>query len=152
MNDVTAENDLGRVVDLMRDLWALDHGLRSVSKRLQAKLGVTGAQRVVLLLIGQLPRPAAADLAQRLSIHRSTLAGILARLERRELITRHDDPTDGRRVLFELSEKGRQLVVPTEGTIEAAVRHTLSEMPTDKVDIAQEVLQHLSKGLTRSPR
>ncbi len=152
MSDVTAEHDLGRVVDLMRDLWALDHGLRSVSKRLQAKLGVTGAQRVVLLLIGQLPRPAAADLAQRLSIHRSTLAGILARLERRELITRHGDPNDGRRVLFELSEKGRQLIVPTEGTIEAAVRHTLAEMPIDKVDIAQEVLQHLSKGLTRSPR
>lgn len=152
MRPLTPDETLGAVVGFLRDLWALDHGLRSVSKALQTRIGVTGAQRAVLLLVASLPRPSATELAQYLSIHRSTLAGILRRLERRGLIVRHPDPDDGRRVLFEPSDKGQELLGPKEHTIEGAVRTTISRLPEEKVQAAREVLNELSEELSRIPR
>ena len=152
MNPISPDQALGAVVGFLRDLWALDHGLRSVSKALQSKIGVTGAQRAVLLLVASLPRPSATDLAQHLSIHRSTLAGILRRLEGRGLIVRHSDPDDGRRVLFEPSDKGRAVLSPKEHTIEGAVRSTINRLPEEKIQAAREVLSELSTELSRIPR
>src|SRR5664279_719632 len=44
---------LGKVLDFMRLIWALDHGLQSLSKRMQATLGLTGPQRVALRVLGR---------------------------------------------------------------------------------------------------
>ena len=64
---------LGRALDFMRSLWALDHALQSRSKAMAAALGVTGPQRMVVRLVGRFPDIAAGSLAELLMIHPSTL-------------------------------------------------------------------------------
>ncbi|MFH0903088.1 MAG: MarR family transcriptional regulator [Pseudomonadota bacterium] len=138
---------MGPVLDFMRVVWALDHALQQVSKRMKTVLGVTAPQRLVLQILGRFPGMQAGQLALILHLHPSTLTGILRRLQQRGLITRRADPRDRRRAVFGLTPKGRALDVRSEGTTEAAVRAAFKELPKSKLDIAAEVLGKLAEFL-----
>lgn len=141
------EEALGDVLTFMRALWKVDHGLRSVSKRMATALGVTGPQRLVIRVIGRYPSLSAGEIASFLHIDPSTLTGILARLERHGLIVRAADPGDGRRSLFQLAARGREINASRAGTVEQAVRRTLATLPDAKVSAAREVLEALAHEL-----
>src|SRR5690606_29786655 len=79
---------LGEVLDFMRLLWSIDHGLQTTSKRMEALLGITGLQRMVLRLVGRFPGISAGNLARILHVHPSTLTGVLKRLEEKQFVTR----------------------------------------------------------------
>ncbi len=138
---------LGEVLEFMRLLWAVDHGLQSTSKRMESTLGLTGPQRLVLRLVGRFPGITAGRLAQILHVHPSTLTGVLKRLEKRGLLERKSDPLDGRKALFALTEAGKGLDVPSQGTVESAVQRVLSRMPRARMLGAQEVLTALAEEL-----
>ena len=140
---------MGEVLELMRLLWALDHGLQATSKRMAATLGVTGPQRLVIRIVGRFPRISAGELADILCVHPSTLTGVLQRLESRGLIHRKRDPNDGRRALLSVSKKGLRFDALRTGTVEAAVQRTLSKMAGDKIASAQKVLESLGRELMR---
>lgn len=120
---------LGPVMDFMRALWALDHAFQSASKRMEARLGVTAPQRIVVRIVGRFPRISAGEVAEILHVHPSTLTGVLKRLEARGVIARSPDPQDGRRALLALTARGRELDQVRAGTVEGAVRKVLVRMP-----------------------
>ena len=138
---------LGEVLDFMRVLWAVDHGLQSRSKRMGREIGVTGPQRVVIRLVGRFPGISAGELADLLHLHPSTLTGILSRLLDRELVSRESDPLDARRALFKLTSDGRKLDQTKSGTVEAAVRKALSKVPATRLEAAREVLESIADSL-----
>jgi len=135
---------MGPVLEFMRVLWALDHALQKTSKRMETALGITAPQRLVIRILGRFPGMSAGLLAVILHLHPSTLTGVLKRLQVRGLITRRADPRDHRRAVFGLTAKGRSLNVETEGTVEAAVRDALDELPEAKIKDAAEVFQKLT--------
>ena len=138
---------LGKVLDFMRLIWALDHGLQSLSKKMHASLGLTGPQRVSLRVLGRRPGITAGALARILRVHPSTLTGILYRLEGRGLVKRTRDPADGRRALLELTPRGRKLDVPSHGTVEAVVARVLSGIPAARIRMAAELLAAVAASL-----
>ena len=142
---------LGDVLEFMRLLWGVDHGLQSTSKRMESTLGLTGPQRLVIRLVGRFPGITAGTLAQILHVHPSTLTGVLKRLEKRGLLERKSDPLDGRKALFALTDSGRTLDVPSEGTVESAVQRVLARMPRDRIVFTQEVLTALAEELGGIP-
>ncbi len=142
---------LGEVLDFMRLLWAVDHGLQSTSKRMESTLGITGPQRLVLRLVGRFPGITAGMLAQILHVHPSTLTGVLKRLEKRGLLERKSDPLDGRKALFALTDVGRDLDNPSTGTVEAAVQRVLSRMTRTRILHTQDVLTALAEELGGVP-
>jgi DNA-binding MarR family transcriptional regulator len=142
---------LGEVLEFMRLLWAVDHGLQSTSKRMEASLGITGPQRLVLRLVGRFPGITAGNLAQILHVHPSTLTGVLKRLEKRGLLERKSDPLDGRKALFALTDAGRALDVPSTGTVESAVQRVLSRMSRTRILHTQDVLTALAEELGGTP-
>lgn len=142
---------LGEVLEFMRLLWAVDHGLQSTSKRMESTLGITGPQRLVLRLVGRFPGITAGTLAQILHVHPSTLTGVLKRLEKRGLLERKSDPLDGRKALFALTEAGRELDVPSTGTVESAVQRALSKMTRARILHTQDVLTALAEELGGIP-
>lgn len=143
-----AEPRLGEVLEFLRMLWAVDHALQSGSKRMEARLGVTGPQRLVLRIVGRFPGIGAGRVAQILHLHPSTLTGIVQRLQARGLLQRTIDPKDGRRALFTLSPRGRKLDTLQAGTVEAAVERALRRLP-EKVVASQEVLAALAEELAQ---
>lgn len=138
---------LGETLSFMQLLWAVTHGLESASKRMHAKLGVTGPQRLVLRIVGHHGRISPGALAEVLHIHPSSLTGMLQRLEQAELIRRESDPFDRRRALVELTRRGMRLNDERRGTIEANIASALSQMSKDKLAGAKGVLKAIAASL-----
>lgn len=138
---------LGPVLDFMRLVWAVDHGLAARSKRMEAQIGVTGPQRFVVRVVGRFPGISAGQLAEILHLHPSTLTGILQRLEAAGLLKRKDDPVDRRRALFVLSPKGKRVDGPRTGTVEDAVRKALGGLRESEIASARRVLVALADQL-----
>ena len=141
------EEHLEGVLNFMRLLWAVDHGLQSRSKQMAAELGITGPQRLVIRLAARYPQITAGHLAQLLHVHPSTLTGVLQRLEARGLLQRQQDPSDGRKALFRVTPKGRKLDQTRTGTAEAAVTAALATVSAQDRAAAERVLAALSESL-----
>ncbi|MBI4860959.1 MAG: MarR family transcriptional regulator [Candidatus Riflebacteria bacterium] len=139
--------ELGEVLQFMRLIWAVDHGLHATSKRMGKGLGITGPQRLVIRILGQFPSATPGELARLLCIHPSTLTIILKNLERRGLVERSPDPLDGRSCRLSLSRQGKRLAGPSAGTVESAVEQTLARAGARRVRVASAVLAELARAL-----
>jgi DNA-binding MarR family transcriptional regulator len=135
------------VLQFMQVMWAVDHQLQSVSKRMVTTLGLTVPQRMTLLLIGRNPQISAGELARMLHLHPGTISGIVGRLEEARLVTRATDTGDARRERLILTRRGREVNRRRAGTFEDAVRKTLAE--TSEADVAgtERVLRRLAARL-----
>ncbi|KPQ05680.1 MAG: transcriptional regulator [Rhodobacteraceae bacterium HLUCCA12] len=105
---------------LMHDLARL---LRSEFERRIAgsELGVTPIEGRILITLAMAGPLRQHQLAERLGVARMTLTGVLARLERAGLVTRHHDPEDGRARIVALTAPA-QTLVPTIRAIGQEVR------------------------------
>jgi DNA-binding MarR family transcriptional regulator len=144
--------DLGEVLELMRLVWAIDHGLQSTSRRMESALGVTGPQRLIVKLVGRFPGMTAGQLAEALQVHPSTMTGLLARLEAKKLIERRRDSRDRRRSFLGLTAAGAALDRARVGTVEDAVARALDRLPRGKREVAAEVLRALAAALRPASR
>lgn len=148
-DDEEDEVRLGKVLDFMRLLWSVDHGLQSLSKRMDARLGVTGPQRLVIRIVGRFPDISPGEVADILKVHKSTLTGVLQRLEERGLIERKASPEDRRRSLVRLTSAGQKVNAVRSGTVEAALRRAMNKLPDDKLAAAEAVLASIASELQR---
>jgi MarR family transcriptional regulator, organic hydroperoxide resistance regulator len=149
--ETPAGDPLSNTLAFMRLLWAMDHGLRSISKRMQTRLGVTAPQRLVLRLLGREPGMTPSALAALLHLDRGTLTGIVERLELQALLVRRPHPEDRRSFVLSLTRQGKRLDREAEGTVEACVRRALESLPKAKVDAAREVLERIARELEQGP-
>jgi len=133
----------------MQRLWELAHALDVRSKDMAKTIGVTSPQRLVVRIIGQVPEATASTIAHTLSMHPSTLTGVLTRLERHGLITRTPDVEDRRRVRFRLTAEGKRIDRERKGTVEAAVRRTLQRTTANQVDGTLALIAILVEELAR---
>jgi MarR family transcriptional regulator, organic hydroperoxide resistance regulator len=138
---------LGRVLGFMRLLWAVDHGLTRISRRMERSIGLTGPQRLVVRLVGRTPGISAGALAAALHVHPSTLTEVLRRLTDRGALERTQDPADARRALFRLTRKGLALDELRSGTGEARVRVALASVAEEDLEAAARVLARLAEAL-----
>jgi len=135
------------VLDFLRLMWAVDHELQSVSKRMLVELGLTAPQRLAVRFIARQPGLAAGELADLLHLDPGTVTGILRRLEAAEVITRARDAADSRRVRLSLTRRGQAINRRRTGTVEFAVRRALATVPEQDVRAARRVLKLLAEEL-----
>ncbi len=138
---------LGHVLDFLRLIWAVSHGLQSTSKRMERRIGLTGPQRLVIRLLEGAPGSSAGSLARILHVHPSTLTGVLRRLEHHGLIDRTTAPGDRRRAQLSVTRRGRRLGAHMSGTAEAAVASTLATVAPADIVAARAVLTLLASLL-----
>lgn len=131
----------------MRLIWAVDHQLQSVSKRMEASHGMTVPQRMTLLLIGRQPGVLASELAELLHLHPGTISGILSRLEAGGWIARKSDMGDARRRQLTLTAKGERANRRRKGTFQEAVKRALAASSRAEIDAASNVLRRLARAL-----
>lgn len=127
-------------LEFLQLLWAVEHALQAVSKRMRVRLGVTSPQRLVLRMLGRNPTLRPGDLARMLHDHPSTLTGVLRRLEEHGLIERAVDAADRRRAVLRLTPAGQAIDTVQQGTIEAAVVRALDRLSADQIATARTVL------------
>jgi DNA-binding MarR family transcriptional regulator len=144
---VPREIPLDDVLRFMRLIWAIDHQLERVSKRMEGRIGLTIPQRLSLLLIGRNPGILASELAAVLHLHRGTLSGILQRLEAAGYIERTVDAADARRAGLTLTRAGQAVNRRRAGTFEDAVRRVLESTRPAERAAAEQVLSRLGAEL-----
>lgn len=139
----------GTPLAFLGELWALEHALQTASKKMAARIGVTGTQRFVIRMLGQNPGLGAGELAELLHDHPSTLTGVIQRLVEHGFVVRKSDPADRRRVLLDLTDAGRALDGMSHGTIESAVGAALARMSPDAVEQTHVVLKAVVEEIER---
>lgn len=145
--DTDSEHELDSVLDFMRLLWSIEHGLQRISKRMENDIGITGPQRLVLRVVGQFPGLSATELAHIIRLHPSTITGILQRLAARGLLERTRDPSDTRRARLRLTPKATIYRRPSRGTVEAVVTDALARAGPSNVRAARKVLKDIGQRL-----
>ena len=138
---------LDPVLDFMRLLWSIEHGLQRMSKRMESDLGITGPQRLVLRVVGQFPDVSAGELAHIVRLHPSTITGILQRLVARKLLERRRDPGDSRRARLRLRPAARPYTRVATGTVEKAVTEALRRAGSRNVETSRKVLAEIARRL-----
>ncbi|HEV3057554.1 MAG TPA: MarR family transcriptional regulator [Vicinamibacterales bacterium] len=137
------------VLDFMRLLWSIEHGLQRASKRMESELGITGPQRLVLRVVGRFPGLSAGELADIVRLHPSTITGILQRLVARGLLERERDPGDSRRARLRLKPAARIYTTSSAGTVERAVTQALKQAGRSNVRTARKVLEAVAAKLNQ---
>jgi DNA-binding MarR family transcriptional regulator len=143
--DIRAPED--DALALLRTVWEIDHRLQSQSKRMRARIGVTGPQRLVLRILLVAPDATPSAIARTLYFDRSTVTVILRSLERAKLVKRAPHATDKRAITLALTPKGRSIAEQRTGTIEALFRRAISRVPDKDVKAARRVLEAIAAEL-----
>jgi len=132
---------------LLGSLWALDQELRSLSRRMERHLGVTGPQRLAIRVIGESPGVQPGALASQLHLHPSTVTGLIARLARKGLVRARRDAVDGRRIRLSLTPRGERINRQRRGTAEFAVNRVCDEITVGQLGSAIRVLEKLRRSV-----
>lgn len=140
-----AHRELGEVLDFLRLLWAIEHELKSTSKYMQKRLGITGPQRLVLRIVGRFPDISAGEVAEILHLHPSTLTGVIERLADRGLLIKERDHDDARRLRLKAAPRGRSGTPPV--TVEAAVERAFRQVKPLEIKHACRVLDAVLRSL-----
>ena len=138
---------MSRALEVMRSVWAVEHAARHLSRTMEASLGVTGPQRLVIRVVGRFPGVSAGELASRLALDASTLTGHLQHLEELGMLARRSSADDGRRVEVYLTARGRRLDVRTPGTVEAAVEDAINGTKPQEIELVEKFLARLVTAL-----
>lgn len=135
---------MGEVLDFLRLIWSLDHALQTLSKTMLGTIGVTGPQRLLLRIVARFPGLTPGNIATAMRLDRSTISGILKRLEHGGFLQRRRDDIDGRRTLVFLTARGRSLATEVAGTIELVVERVLGTLSAEQVAATRLTLSRLA--------
>jgi DNA-binding MarR family transcriptional regulator len=142
------QRPLDPILDFMRLLWSIEHGLQRMSKKMESELGITGPQRLVLRVVGRFPGISASELAHVVRLHPSTITGVIQRLVAKGWIERRRDPTDTRRVQLLLKPSAVAFTRTTRGTVERVVTDALNHVGQANVRAARKVLAEIARRMS----
>jgi DNA-binding MarR family transcriptional regulator len=128
-------------------MWAVDHELQRVSKRMVSRIGLTAPQRLAVRFIGLHQGLTLGELAELLHLHAGTVTGIVQRLESLGLVAQTRSAEDSRRRHLTLTAKGQHVNRRRKGTVEAAVRRVADAATTGELAAAARVMDLLAENL-----
>lgn len=91
--------------------------------------GLTSVQFAILVALAAEPGIDQRTLAERVSLDTSSMAEVCARLLERELVSRERDPSDRRRYVLSLTERGRATLRETAPLVDEVGRRLLEPLP-----------------------
>jgi DNA-binding MarR family transcriptional regulator len=145
----THPDDHDTTLEVVRALWSVHHALEAASERMEASIGLTAAQRIVVRTLGRFPGTTPGRLAELLGVHPGTISTQIRRLEARGLVTRLRDPRDARRVMLGLTLEGRAFDRPMDGTVEQALHAAIGEIPSRDLETTLATLRSFREALAR---
>ena len=105
-----------------------------------------GSTRALLVLEGGYAKTPK-EIADLLNVGRTTVTGILDRLEAEQLITRSIDPTDRRSFILQLTEKGHELVRQIDDVRREQLGCALALMDTASVEALYKGMEALAEAM-----
>ena len=107
----------------------ITHAVDAYSRKLADEHDITGPQLLCLYIIANDTPATLTDLSRRLSLSAGTVNGIIDRLKTKGLITRRRTAADRRKVLLDLTKKGRDVVQNAPRLIHRSLAEKIRELP-----------------------
>ena len=141
-SDLPDSSTLPESLRLLPLLWSLNAALERTSLEMDAKLGVTGPQRLLLRFVGLEPGITRARLASIISLDASDLQSALEQLVGKNLLTEQGGLSG-----YYLTAKGAGVNAVMTGTVEQAVSKALDDAsPYERTSfrrMLEKVIRHL---------
>lgn len=104
---------------------------------------VTGVQFVALTAISEEPGLTGMMVAERIGYDKMTTSHVIRRLERKELITRHRSPSDGREIQISLTDAGRAAMGEISSRLSKVSEKVLAPLDPEERTLLLGLLQKL---------
>jgi DNA-binding MarR family transcriptional regulator len=122
-----------------------------LSRRLRAQGGnsLSATQHAVLAAVDRHPSMTPGELAEHEKVQPPSMTRVIAALEHQRLMIRSPHPTDGRQVVLNLTDKGRELLKEERRRREAWLARRLQELTNEERVIlrrAAPILERLSQA------
>lgn len=111
-----------------------------------AEVDLTLAQYRVMVFVDGVDRPAS-EVARLLGVSPSTLTSVVDGLCQREMVRRRSDPTDGRRVVLSITDRGRSSVSAADDVVAQRLSGLLSRLGAERADAALDGLDLLNQAM-----
>lgn len=131
----------GRVLAGLR---RITHAIGVYSKRLSAGFDVTTPQLVTLHCIVRRGPITPSEISRHIHLSKSTIVGILDRLEEKGLAARTRGVRDRRQVFVESTPKGRELVARAPSPLHSALSDAMRTMPESEQLAIAEFLERIA--------
>jgi len=120
-----------------------------MSRKIHALLSERGMREVSVGFIGVLfslyeqDARKITELGELVALEKSTMTGLLDRMEQSGLLRREPDPNDRRAYRIMLTERGKYIEGDLVGVVEEAYRQLTKDIDTDNLEKAMGVLEHI---------
>ena len=111
------------------------------------KTGLTGAQLWIMQQVYNFNGISNSELSKNLTIHVSTCSLLVNKLIKKNLIEKTRDPKDERKIVLNLSPKGKQLMVKAPKSPEGAIPSTLKKLNIEELEELNTVLTKFAKKM-----
>jgi len=139
----TDSEPLGILVDRVRRALMV----RLQNKFLKAGYDITGEQWMLLHLLWKKDGQSQQQLANTLGKSKSSVVPMLDRLEKKNIVVRIPDKTDGRQKLIYLTKKGRALEEELEPLNQENLNRSQKNIPPEGLKKCCEVLEQMCQNL-----
>jgi DNA-binding MarR family transcriptional regulator len=123
-------DDRTAVLDALR---RIVRALRTSSRTVEERLGVSGAQLLVLQRLAEGPANSLNDLAERTFTHQSSMSIVVDRLVAKGLVARERSREDARRIVLSLTPAGRALVRGAPRVAHVRLNEAIGKLPAARV-------------------
>jgi DNA-binding MarR family transcriptional regulator len=113
-------------------------------------IGVTLAERHLLIEISQTLYPDVKEIASRLLLDKSTASRLIARAAKKGFLEYCEDKTDKRRKCVQLTKKGKETLNAFEALAETQTKKALDALTPREADLVMKGVELYALGLKRS--
>ncbi|WP_053760376.1 MULTISPECIES: MarR family winged helix-turn-helix transcriptional regulator [Streptomyces] len=112
-------------------------------RRAFTECGLGPRQGMTLMLLGQSGAVAQQALAAKLQIDASVVVGILNELESSQLVERRRDPSDRRRHIVDITDKGRDVLTKAREAVSDVERSLFGGLSQEEITVLRELLARI---------
>ncbi len=116
---------------------------RHVERRCEQELGITSVQLGALFYLSKQTDCLLKDLSEGLDLQNSAITGLVARMEKAELVERKTCKDDARATRIKLSAKGKNIVEQSKPLLQEMNRELTKDFSKDEMAVVLRYLNHL---------
>lgn len=128
---------------VLSSLRQIIHATDKYSRKLRTELQITVPQLLCLQTIIDSGEISASRISQIIHVSKSTMVGILDRLEEKKLILRERSKLDRRQVIIVATDKGRGLAENAPSPLQDRLSQRLQELPDTELDLIASGLEKI---------
>ncbi len=141
MPRISKADEISETVQSLRRIFK---SIEDYSHDVSSSFGITGPQLWALKTISQSEGLTLGDLTKKMYLHRSTITGVIDRLEAKNLVRRSRDSADRRIVTVDLTPDGKELVKRAPNPVRQDV-YGLRKLKKDELHTIYESIRKLTE-------